>query len=94
MTRRRAARRMPSPAMYFTEFTCEPSGAVTLAGLPRLVRSGHVDREASVVCVVTGSGFKDFEQFARMVQIPERAVTTYDEMLAAATALDPEGSTS
>jgi threonine synthase len=70
----------------------EPSGAVTLAGLPRLVQSGHVDRDASVVCVVTGSGFKDFEQIARMVEIPERAVTTYDEMRAAAAALDPEGS--
>lgn len=66
----------------------EPSGAVTLAGLPRLVRSGHVDREASVVCVVTGSGFKDFEQLARLVRIPERAVATYDEMLAAAAALE------
>ncbi len=36
---------------------------------------------------------KGFEQFARMVQIPERAVTTYDEMLAVATSLDPERST-
>jgi len=69
----------------------EPSGAVTLAGLPRLVRSGHIDREASVVCVVTGSGFKDFEAIARMVSIPERAVTTYDEMVAAATGLSSEG---
>jgi threonine synthase len=72
----------------------EPSGAVTLAGLPRLVRSGHVDREASVVCVVTGSGFKDVEPLARMVEIPEDAVGTYDEMLAVATALDPERSPS
>jgi len=67
----------------------EPSGAVTLAALPHLVRSGHVDPGARVVCVVTGSGFKDFEQIARMVEIPGRAVTTYDEMLAAATSLEP-----
>lgn len=66
----------------------EPSGAVTLAGLPKLVRSGHVDRGESVVCVVTGSGFKDFERIAQMVQIPERVITTYEEMLAAATSLE------
>jgi threonine synthase len=72
----------------------EPSGAVTLAGLPHLVRKGHVDREASVVCVVTGSGFKDFDALAGMVEIPERAVTTYDEMLAVASSLDPERSRS
>lgn len=66
----------------------EPSGAVTLAGLPKLVRSGRVDRDESVVCVVTGSGFKDFDRIAEMVQIPERVITTYDEMLAAATAIE------
>jgi threonine synthase len=66
----------------------EPSGAVTLAGLPKLVRSGHVHHDESVVCVVTGSGFKDFERIAQMVQIPERIITTYEEMLAVATSLE------
>jgi threonine synthase len=65
----------------------EPSGAVTLAGLPKLVASGHVDREESVVCVATGSGFKDFERIAQMVRIPERVISGYDEMVAVATAL-------
>ena len=65
----------------------EPSGAVTLAGLPKLVVSGEVDRDESVVCVVTGSGFKDFERIAQMVRIPERGISTYDEMVAVATAL-------
>ena len=65
----------------------EPSGAVTLAGLRKLVVSGEVDRDESVVCVVTGSGFKDFERIAQMVQIPERVISTYDEMVALATAL-------
>jgi threonine synthase len=62
----------------------EPSGAVTLAGLPKLVASGHVDRDESVVCVVTGSGFKDFERIAEMVRIPERVIGSYDEMVAVA----------
>lgn len=65
----------------------EPSGAVTLAGLPKLVASGHVDRDESVVCVVTGSGFKDFERIAQIVRIPERVISGYDEMVAVATAL-------
>jgi threonine synthase len=65
----------------------EPSGAVTLAGLSRLVASGHIDRDESVVCVVTGSGFKDFERIAEMVRIPDRVVSGYDEMVAVATSL-------
>jgi threonine synthase len=65
----------------------EPSGAVTLAGLPKLVASGHVDPGESVVCVVTGSGFKDFERIAEMVRIPKRVIGSYDEMVAVAKAL-------
>lgn len=59
----------------------EPSGAVTLAGLRRLVRAGHVAAGESVVCVLTGSGFKDFERIVEMVQIPTDVATTYDAML-------------
>jgi threonine synthase len=62
----------------------EPSGAVTLAALRRLVAAGHVDRGESVVCVLTGSGFKDFERIVEMVDIPNQVVTGYDSMLAAA----------
>jgi threonine synthase len=51
------------------------------------VAGGHVDRDESVVCVVTGSGFKDFERIAQMVRIPERVISGYDEMVAVATAL-------
>jgi threonine synthase len=62
----------------------EPSGAVTLAGLRRLVAAGQVDPGESVVCVLTGSGFKDFERIVEMVDIPDEVVTGYDSMLAAA----------
>ena len=62
----------------------EPSGAVTLAALRRLVAAGHVDPAESVVCVLTGSGFKDFARIVEMVQIPTEIVTGYDAMLAAA----------
>ena len=62
----------------------EPSGAVTLAALRRLVAAGHVDPAESVVCVLTGSGFKDFERIVEMVEIPGDVVTGYEAMLAAA----------
>jgi len=62
----------------------EPSGSVALAALRRLVRDGKVDAEESVVCVLTGSGFKDVERILEMVEIPTGAVTGYEEMLAAA----------
>lgn len=62
----------------------EPSGAVTLAALRRLVAAGHVDPGESVVCVLTGSGFKDFDRIVEMVEIPDRVVTGYAAMLATA----------
>jgi threonine synthase len=62
----------------------EPSGAVTVAALRRLVAAGHVRRDESVVCVLTGSGFKDFERILETVTIPEEILSGYDAMLAAA----------
>lgn len=62
----------------------EPSGCVGLAGLRRLAQRGLVGADESVVCVLTGSGFKDFDRALEMVQIPERVVANFDEMLAVA----------
>lgn len=47
---------------------CEPAAAVALAGLARAVAAGEVRPADRVVCLVTGSGFKDGESFARMVE--------------------------
>jgi threonine synthase len=38
---------------------CEPAGAVALAGVERAVLNGEIDTDANIVCLVTGSGFKD-----------------------------------
>jgi threonine synthase len=62
----------------------EPSGAVSIAGLRRLLAEGQVNRDERVVCVVTGSGFKDSERIAEQVEIPREVVEGYEEMLAAA----------
>ena len=39
-------------------FFVEPSGAVSAAGLFKLVREGRVSRRSRVVCLLTGSGLK------------------------------------
>ena len=38
---------------------CEPSSAASVAGVVRAVRGGELDRDATVVCVLTGNGLKD-----------------------------------
>ena len=65
----------------------EPSGAVAIAGLRRLVAMGKVGRDECVVCLVTGSGFKDFDRIAELVKIPDKIVSDYSEMLAEALAI-------
>ena len=39
---------------------CEPTGAASLAAARRVFRAGDMDADATVVCIVTGHGFKDF----------------------------------
>jgi threonine synthase len=38
---------------------CEPSSAASLAGVQRLAVENRLDRDATIVCVLTGSGLKD-----------------------------------
>jgi threonine synthase len=38
---------------------CEPSSAAGLAGVRMLAEAGRLDREATIVCVLTGNGLKD-----------------------------------
>ncbi|HAD58789.1 MAG TPA: threonine synthase [Planctomycetaceae bacterium] len=45
---------------------CEPAGAVALTGAIRAVQQGELDPDAVIVCMVTGSGFKDPAAMDRM----------------------------
>ena len=45
----------------------EPAGAVALAGALQAFAAGEIDRDAVVVCPVTGSGFKDAASVTAMV---------------------------
>jgi threonine synthase len=38
---------------------CEPASAASLAGVRRVVGQGRIDRDALIVCVLTGNGLKD-----------------------------------
>ena len=49
---------------------CEPASAAPLALLFRLVREGRIDREATAVVVLTGSGLKDPDAALKNVEPP------------------------
>jgi threonine synthase len=53
----------------------EPAGAVAVAGALNALAEGRIARDAAVVCMVTGSGFKDAKTVDRMAgQEPPRLV--------------------
>ena len=47
---------------------CEPSSAASVAGVARAARGGELDRDALVVCVLTGNGLKDPDTAQREVE--------------------------
>lgn len=48
---------------------CEPAGAVALAGAEQAVIRGEIDPDEPVVCLVTGSGFKDERSLLKMTGV-------------------------
>jgi threonine synthase len=46
---------------------CEPAAAVSIAGALQAMRSGEIAVTDSVVCIVTGSGFKDQQSIETMI---------------------------
>jgi threonine synthase len=45
---------------------CEPSSAASVAGVTKLARAGQLERDALVVCVLTGNGLKDPDTAERL----------------------------
>ena len=60
----------------------EPAGAVALAGVLQAVKNGELDPNASIVCLVTGTGFKDEAAIDRMIVDSECPIMTIDQLLA------------
>lgn len=48
---------------------CEPAGAVSLAGLANALAEGRIDRNDTVICLITGTGFKDMSSLDTRFQI-------------------------
>jgi threonine synthase len=46
---------------------CEPAGAVAIAGVAAAVARGELPADEPVVCLVTGTGFKDEKSLVRLV---------------------------
>jgi len=62
---------------------CEPSSAASVAGVRKLAREGRIDRDATVVCVLTGHGLKDPDTAGRQVARIIEADPTTDAVMAA-----------
>lgn len=58
----------------------EPAGAVALAGALKAVREGLIRRDATIVCLVTGSGFKDEASLDRMIADGECSMIDPNEL--------------
>jgi len=48
----------------------EPAGAVTIAVLKKLVKSGEISKDDEVVCCITGSGFKSSDTISGRIAKP------------------------
>ena len=59
---------------------CEPAGAVALAGVIQAVERGELDPQTRVICLVSGSGFKDADSIARMNADSECPLVDLDAM--------------
>ena len=47
---------------------CEPAGATSVAGLLEAVENKEVDQNDKIVCLITGSGFKDTESLENLIK--------------------------
>ena len=61
---------------------CEPAAAVPLAGALKAAAAGRLRSDAVIVCLVTGSGFKDTPSAQRMVAGRDPAVVDVDSFIA------------
>lgn len=54
---------------------CEPASAASVAGLIKLSKLGHIHKNKSVVCIITGTGLKDPELADQIADIPLRELS-------------------
>lgn len=61
---------------------CEPAGAVALAGAIRALERGEISADDAVVCLITGSGFKDEASLDRLLAGAEAPLMELADFLA------------
>ena len=61
----------------------EPAGAAGTAGVKKAVETGLIEKDASVVSVVTGNGLKDVNNAIRAAGEPMSIRPDMDQLLAA-----------
>jgi threonine synthase len=59
---------------------CEPAGAVALAGVLNGVAAAQIDPSATIVCLITGSAFKDPPSLERMNRHCHVPMTEVDQL--------------
>ncbi len=59
----------------------EPASATTIAGLRKLIASGVVDKEETVVCVTTGDILKDPEEVMNVSEQPVKVPASFEEVV-------------
>ena len=47
---------------------CEPSSAISVSGLIKAVKTNQINPHEKIVCLITGSGFKDTNSFEKMTK--------------------------
>ncbi|MEM2339122.1 MAG: threonine synthase [Nitrososphaerales archaeon] len=57
----------------YTGIFAEPAGAASIAGLIKLIEDGRIEKDETVVCVVTGSGLKDVKSALSRINKPYEA---------------------
>lgn len=60
----------------------EPAGAVAVAGLEVAIQAGEIWPEAPVVCLVTGSGFKEERSLGQLAEASSPGVGDFEEFAA------------
>ncbi len=69
----------------------EPAGAASVAGALNALAEGRVDPNAMIVCMVTGSGFKDAKTVERMAGKETPPLVGLDEFTRELTRVDQSG---
>ena len=57
----------------------EPGGASSIAALIKLVEKGDIDKDESIVCIISGAGIKDVKSASKMAGSPKN-ISTQSEL--------------